>query len=157
MRFYARTFEDVLGVDFIPHAGISLGNIQTYANLGGTFRFGFNLPSDFGVQLARGSGIGAGPTDDIDPRVALDRSWSFYLFAGADGRAVALDIFLDGNNFRDSPSVDKEILVADFSAGFGVIAGRWQLTFTQVRRTKEFDAQPKKYNDYGSVTISRAF
>jgi hypothetical protein len=70
---------------------------------------------------------------------------------------VARDIFLDGNTFRDSPGVDKRPFVADLSYGAGIIAGRWQLTFTQVYRTREFEAQLHKYNEFGSLTISCAF
>ena len=34
--------------DAIPHAGASLGNVVTQANIGGAVRFGKNLPDDFG-------------------------------------------------------------------------------------------------------------
>ncbi|MFT3781951.1 MAG: lipid A deacylase LpxR family protein [Nibricoccus sp.] len=156
-RFYGRALSNTLGVDLIPHAGLSLGNVQTYANLGGTFRFGINLPSDFGVQLARAGSVGGAPTDDLDPRVAMSRNFSLFVFAAADGRAVGRDIFLDGNTFRDSPSVKKERFVADLSAGAGLIAGAWQVTFSVVRRTREFETQVEDYNDFGSVTLSRAF
>jgi lipid A 3-O-deacylase len=36
--------------DFIPHGGADLGNIFTFAEIGGTLRLGYNLPDDFGVQ-----------------------------------------------------------------------------------------------------------
>lgn len=156
-RLYGRAFSETLGLDFVPHAGVSLGNVQTYANAGGTIRLGFNLPSDFGVQLIRPGGGGTSPIDDQDPRVSPTRDWSFFLFGAGDGRAVARDIFLDGNTFKDGPSVDKEPFVADLSYGFGIIAGPWQLTFTQVHRTREFETQRLSFNDFGSVTISRAF
>lgn len=156
-RLVARTLFDTLGFDFIPHGGVSLGNVQTHANLGATARLGFNLPSDFGVALARGGSIGAAPLDDLDPRVAPDRDFSLFLFAGFDGRAVARDIFLDGNTWKDGPSVNKEPLVADFLGGVGLIAGRWQLTATFVHRTKEFSTQPDPWSRFGSVTLSVAF
>lgn len=156
-RLYARAFSNSLGIDFIPHLGLSLGNVQTHLNTGGTVRLGINLPSDFGVKLIRPGGTVSAPIDDFDPRVSPDRSWSFYLFATADGRAVARDIVLDGNTREDSPSVDKEPLVADLSYGFGLIAGKWQLTFAQSYRTREFEAQKEEFNEFGSVTISRAF
>lgn len=156
-RAYARTLSDTLGVDFIPHMGVSLGNVQTFANAGGQVRLGLNLPSDFGVQLARGGSIGASPVDDLDPRIAADRSTSLFVFAGVDGRAVAQDIFLDGNTWKDSRSVDKEYFVADLQAGFGLIAGRWQLTGALVQRTKEFETQPDPWTRFGSVTLSVAF
>jgi lipid A 3-O-deacylase len=156
-RLYARAFDGTLGVDLVPHAGFSLGNIQTHANAGATLRLGFNLPSDFGVELIRPGGIGNTPIDDRDPRVAPDRSWSLFVFGAVDGRAVARDIFLDGNTFKDSPSVDKKSFVADLSYGVGFIAGRWQLTFSQVYRTREFEGQPFRLNEFGSATLSYAF
>lgn len=156
-RFYGRSLTKTIGIDLVPHLGVCLGNVQTYANTGATVRLGVNLPSDFGVQLIRGGGGANSPIDDRDPRIAPDRSGSFFVFAAADGRAVARDIFLDGNTFRDSPSVDKRPFVADLSYGVGFIAGRWQLTFTQVYRTREFETQRLKYNEFGSLTISRAF
>jgi hypothetical protein len=156
-RLYARALVQTLGVDLIPHAGASLGNVLTYANAGAAVRVGLNLPSDFGVQLARPGSVGGSPTDDLDPRVALDRNFSVFLFGAADGRAVARNIFLDGNTFRDSRSVPKEAFVADLSTGIGLIAGRWQFTYTQVWRTREFKAQQDFYNKFGSFTLSRAF
>ncbi|MBL9187074.1 MAG: lipid A deacylase LpxR family protein [Opitutaceae bacterium] len=155
-RLYGRALVQTLGVDLVPHAGVSLGNVQTYANAGGTLRLGLNLPSDFGVQLARPGSVGGGPTDDLDPRVALDRNLSLFVFGAADGRAVARDIFLDGNTFRASRSVDKEPFVADLTAGVGLIAGPWQLTYTQVWRTKEFKTQRNNWTNFGSITLSRA-
>ncbi|MBC8009106.1 MAG: lipid A deacylase LpxR family protein [Burkholderiales bacterium] len=156
-RMAARAVGESLGFDFIPHGGVSLGNVQTHANLGGTARLGFNLPSDFGVGVARGASVGASPIDDLDPRVAPDRDLSIFLFAGADGRAVAQNIFLDGNTWKDSASVDKEHFVADVFVGVGLIAGRWQLTATVVHRTKEFETQPDPWSRFGSVSLSVAF
>jgi lipid A 3-O-deacylase len=157
LRLFGRSLSGDLGIDLVPHIGVSLGNVQTYANTGATVRLGINLPSDFGVQLIRGAGGANSPIDDNDPRVAQNRDWSVFVFAAGDGRAVARDIFLDGNTFKDSPSVDKRPFVADLSYGFGLIAGSWQLTFTQVYRTREFETQPHKYNEFGSLSISRAF
>lgn len=155
-RLYGRALSRLIGVDFVPHAGASLGNVQTYANAGGTARLGFNLPSDFGVNLIGPASASYSPVDDDDPRVSPDRSWSFFIFGGGDGRAVARDIFLDGNTFRDSPSVDKENFVVDGYYGAGVIIGQWQLTYTEAIRTREFKGQKDK-NYFGSVTLSRTF
>lgn len=156
-RLVARTLFDTLGFDLIPHGGVSLGNVQTYANLGATARLGINLPSDFGVALARGGAIGAAPADDFDPRVEGGRGFSLFVFAGAEGRAVGRDIFLDGNTWKDGPSVDKELFVTDIMAGFGLVAGRWQLTGALVQRSKEFETQPDPWSRFGSVTLSVAF
>ncbi|HEY9247507.1 MAG TPA: lipid A deacylase LpxR family protein [Rariglobus sp.] len=155
-RLYGRALGDTLGIDFVPHVGASLGNVQTHANAGGVARLGFNLPSDFGVDLIRGGGAVSAPADDNDPRVSPDRSWSFFIFGGVDGRAVARDIFLDGNTFRDSASVDKKNFVGDAYYGVGVIIGTWQLTYTEAVRTIEFKGQDDM-SYFGSVTLSKAF
>jgi hypothetical protein len=155
-RAFGRAFGNALGVDFVPHLGASLGNVQTYANAGATARIGYNLPSDFGVDLIRGAGVVNTPIDDHDPRLAHRTACSIFVFGGVDGRAVARDVFLDGNTFRDSRSVPKEDFVADLDYGVGMVFGRWQLTYTNVIRTREFKGQDRA-NRFGSITLSRAF
>ncbi len=155
-RAYARTADGALGFDLVPHAGVSLGNVQTYANAGATARLGFNLPSDFGIELIAGGAATNSPLDDRDPRIGTERRTSLFVFGGVDGRAVARDVFLDGNTWKDGPSVDKETLVGDSYWGVGVVRGSWQFTYTYVVRTKEFKAQ-REVNQFGSITISRAF
>jgi len=155
-RLYGRALGQKLGVDLVPHAGASLGNVQTYANAGATLRLGFNLPSDFGQTLIQAGSSPNTPIDDNDPRVAAKHHWSFWAFGGVDGRAVARDIFLDGNTFKDSPGVDKENLVGDAYYGLGLIGGKWQLTYTEVVRTREFTTQLRK-SYFGSITLSRIF
>ncbi len=51
----------------------------------------------------------------------------------------------------------RRSFVADLGYGCRIIAGPWQLTFTQVCRTREFETQPHKYNAFGSVSLSRTF
>ncbi len=112
---HGRTFSEKFGADVVSHAGVRLGNVQTYANAGDTVRFGYRRPSDFGVELARGASLGGSLTDDSDPRVSLFHKFSLFAFGAVDGRAVARDLFLGGNTFRSSRSVSKESFVADVS------------------------------------------
>lgn len=133
------------GADLIPHAGFSLGNVFTYANAGASVRFGYRLPADFGTNLIR-------PTGDSNP-VARE-PFSVWLFGSFDGRAVARDITLDGNTFNsNSPSIDKEPLVADLLGGIGVGTRRWQLTYAQAVRTKEFKGQSDT-QVFGSLSLT---
>ena len=154
-RLYDRSFNHRLGFDFVPTIGVSLGNIQTFASAGAEGRLGFNLPSDFGINLINGVPASHTPVDDRDPRLSL-RKGGIFIFGGGVGRAVAHDIFLDGNTFRDSPSVDKKPFVADTFYGLGVVWDRWQLTYTEVLRTREFVGQHRK-NYFGSITLSRTY
>lgn len=153
-RTYWRSRHHRFGVDLVPSAGVSLGNVQTYATAGLELRAGFRLPSDFGVTLINGLPAAHTPVDDRDPRVApTGRRWALFGFAGAVGRAVARDIFLDGNTFRDSPRVDRRVLVGDAFYGLGLVLGRWQLTYTEAVRSREFEGQ-RDMNYFGSVAIS---
>lgn len=155
-RLFARSFDDTFGVDVVPHLGVSLGNVQTFANTGLTARFGLNLPNDFGVELLSGGAITNSPLNDRDPRVGSHHRRSLFVFGGVDGRAVARDIFLDGNTWEDSPSVEKERLVGDSYWGVGLVLSKWQITYTYVVRSKEFKAQ-RDVSQFGSITLSRAF
>lgn len=153
-RTSARALQNTLGIDIVPHAGLSVGNVQSYLNAGVTVRVGFQLPNDFAVGPIRAAAAPSTPLDDTDPRVAPGSGWSLFLFGGLDGRAVARDIFLDGNTFRDGPRVDKETYVGDAYYGVGAGVGKWQLTFTRVFRSREFSGQHEP-SHYGSVSISR--
>jgi len=42
----------------------------------------------------------------------------FYVFTSLNGMAVAWDIFLNGNTFTESHSVDKKPLAAEFTFSF---------------------------------------
>ena len=49
-----------LGVDLIPNAGVSLGNVLTQASAGLTLRFGQDLANDYGPPRVRPAMAGAG-------------------------------------------------------------------------------------------------
>ncbi len=138
-----------LEFDAVPHVGASLGNVYTHINTGVIFRIGQELYIDYGPPLIRPSMSGFGA---INPAERL----AWYAFAGVDGRWVARNIFLDGNTFRDSHSVDKKPLVGDFVAGVAVTYKKVRIAFTHVMRTKEFDAQTKP-DRFGALSLSLQF
>jgi hypothetical protein len=135
-----------LGVDFTPHWGGALGNVFIYGAAGFTLRFGDDLPNDFGPPKIRPNLPGS---DFFRP----DDKFGWYLFAGMEGRLVARNIFLDGNTFRDSRSVDKIPVVADFQVGAAVTFKRARLAFTQAFRTKEFENQDG-IDGFGSMALT---
>lgn len=145
-----------LGLDFIPRIGGALGNVYTYANAGMEARIGWNIPRDFGTSLIRPAGDSNAPLNARDPRLSRDQNFSLYVFAGANGRAVLRNIFLDGNTFTDSHSVDKKYFVADIGAGIGLIIHRFKLTYTHVLQTKEFKGQ-KDNQTFGSITLAYTY
>lgn len=136
-------------VEAIPALNISLGNVQTYAGAGALFRMGQGLEADYGPPRMRPALAGS---TWIQPRQEL----GWYLFAGVDGRAVARDIFLDGNTWRESRSVDKRLLAGDFQAGAAVLWRGVRFSYTQVWRSEEFYGQ-KGTQSFGSLSVSFRF
>lgn len=141
--------------DFIGHAGLSLGNVASYINTGFEYRIGRYLPDDFGTSSVRPGGDSASPGRN-DPRLRRNFMSGVHFFISADARLVGRDIFLDGNSFEDSHSIDKKHLVGDVSLGMNFITGRWKFSYAQVWRSKEFNKQPHSH-EYGSMTISYVF
>jgi lipid A 3-O-deacylase len=138
-----------LGADLSPHAGVNLGNINTDASVGAIARLGFKLPDDYGPPRIRPSLPGSDyfvPTSDL----------SGYLFAGIEGRGVLRNIFLDGNTFSDSLSVDKKPFVGSFQLGVAMTYGEARISYAQVFLTKEFYGQqdPERF---GVLTLSYRF
>lgn len=134
-----------------PYFGASVGNIYTYGSTG----VGFRLASDksrwsdtpLRVQPAMsGTGFFGVPP----------RGWDWYLFGGVEGRAVARNIFLDGNTFSDSHSVDKFPLVGDAHAGIAFTFGRTRLSYTAVYRSREFQTQDSA-DWFGALSLGYRF
>ena len=140
--------------DFIAHAGGALGNVGVYLNAGGEYRLGWDLPEDFGTSAVRPGGDNSAPGRGDSRLRRTDKLISgLHGFVSLDGRAVAHDIFLDGNTWKDSHSVDREILVADAAVGASVLVGDWKLSYAHVYRTREFKGQPHSH-EYGSLSVS---
>ena len=139
--------------DFIPEAGLTAGNVMTYGAAGATFRVGQNINVDYGIPRVRPALSGTSWFDAS--RLTQDFGW--YLFAGVQGRAVAHNIFLDGNSFTDSRSVDKKFLVGDFSGGASLFWRDWaKLDFSFTARTKEFETQHEA-DHFGNASLSIRF
>lgn len=138
---------ETFGYDVIGHAGGALGNVYTYVNMGAEIRIGWNLPGDFGVSLIRPAG---------STRLYIRREFSMFGFGAVNGRLVVHDIFLDGNTFADSHSIDKKPFVADYAAGLAMQYRNFMVTWTQVKRTKEFKDQDDDH-DFGAIALSFSY
>ncbi len=150
LRALFKSNGDGLGFDATPSYGASFGNVYTNARVGLMVRIGSDLRNDYGPPRVRPSLAGGGY---FSPR---DR-FSWYVFAGAEGRAVAHDIFLEGSLFRDNDlAVDNNILVGDFQAGLVMQVRRVQVAYTSVFRTREFKTQ-QGAQQFGAVSLSVKF
>ncbi len=155
-RALVRAPADGFGFDLIPHVGATAGNIAVFVNAGAEYRVGYNLPDDFGDSLIRPGGNVAAPAADTDLRLGGRSDFGIYVFVRGEGRAVARNLFLDGNTWEDSHSVDKEPLVGDLSAGLSVVYDRFKLTYTHVYRTEAFEEQDGGQT-FGSVSLSYTY
>ncbi|MBI4205174.1 MAG: lipid A deacylase LpxR family protein [Betaproteobacteria bacterium] len=124
------------GVEVVPHFGASVGNVMTLARAGGIVRAGRNM-SGFGPDTIEPGGAMLQRVRLQDVHSQNDgREW--YAFAGVDLRGVARNIFLDGNLFRSSPSVDRREFVYDLKAGLSVRIPPARVSLTQIWRSEEF-------------------
>lgn len=134
------------GMDLVLRHRVTLGNVATHAAGGAVLRAGWRLPADFGADLIRPGGGGT-------PNAGGPRRFSAYTYVSGELRVVARDIFLDGNTWRASHSVDKRPVVADLSLGFVLAWPGWQFAYTQNYRTKDFYGQPRR-DVFGSIGFS---
>jgi hypothetical protein len=140
------------GNNVIYSFGASLGNALTAADTGLMWRIGWRIPSDFGsFPIQPANGLSAEMEEQFCR--TSERRFGVHGFLSASGRAVAHNIFLDGNTFRDSHSVDKKPFFATFTGGLGMVKGRLKAVLAYVYRTKEFEAQDDP-QIYGSLNIS---
>ena len=133
---HKRRYGEVSGVQLVPHVGATLGTIATFARAGALLRAGHNM-------------TGFGP-DGIEPGGAMLKNarrqqdagraqpYEWFVFAGADGRLVAHNIFLDGSLFRDGPSVATRDFVYDLLAGASVRIDALRVSVTRIQRSEEF-------------------
>lgn len=140
-------------LDALPEINASVGNIFTYAAAGGLLRLGQRLQVDWGQPRIQPALSGS----DFVNRSAFDVHWSaWYLFGGIEGRAVARNIFLDGNSFEHSAHVSKEPFVVDYTGGLMTYLSAARFSVSYTRRTREFTTQLKQ-DEFVSVTFAVNF
>lgn len=139
--------EGWLQAEVLPQANVSLGNIFTYAEAGGMLRIGQGLSADWGpARIAPGlSGSDFQQPDDF----------SWYLFAGVNGRLVGRNIFLDGNSLAQSRGVGHEAAVGDLNLGAALLWPQLRVSGSYVRRSNEFYSQ-RGNDEYLSISVSFA-
>ena len=139
----------------VPFASAELGNIAINAEAGAFVRLGWNVPKDFGVSsVDLGADPGIPNYNEYQGR--LKKHWSFSINLAGAGSAVARDIFLDGNTFSDSHSVEKENFIYYYSYGMTLRYQRFVLDFIQVKNSKKFKLQEKGHG-VGTLIFSWLF
>jgi len=139
---------DSFEVGVTPQLTAAVGNIYTYVAAGIMFRMGTLLDNDLSPPNIKPGFPGI-------PLFIVAEQHSWYFYVGAETRIVGRNIFLDGNTFQESHSVEKESIVGDFQFGFVYRVGNLRLSLSNMYRTKEHKTQ-KDNTHYGTINISIA-
>ena len=149
--YYTADIGKNLHARFAPHAGLTLGNVYTYANAG----FIIDLtPANLRWQ-----------TQPVRVRPAIPGSGYFeytdghgwMAFLGYDARLMARNIFLDGNTWKDSHRVDKRPFVHDIALGAAYNHKNYRISYTVNWRSREFEGPLANSSSFGAVGISYRF
>ncbi len=151
-RWYVKT-QKLFGLQsaLIPYCGINLGNASTLAAGGFVYTFGWNLPRDFGSRRIDYRGYNNIPLTETK---TSKESFVFELWLESD--AVARNIFLDGNTFKESVHVKKRNFLLKGGFGLGYRYDRWRFNYLRTYSTKEFVTQ-SYYHSYGSFLVGYDF
>lgn len=153
-KFLVSGHQDGWAFEAIPSAGGWLGNELTQGQIGLYVRSGYKIPDDFGLTLSRGLGSMPPPQNIENSRSHSD--WGFSIHGGVTFNAVLWDITLDGNTFKDTPNVEKNIFVP--AGGIGITVGNkhFSSSFSYIFWGKEFNGQ-MDYSKFGAVTFNYIF
>ncbi|WP_251357976.1 lipid A deacylase LpxR family protein [Kangiella sp. TOML190] len=133
--------------DFLSRAELGIGTIDTSLAASATMRWGTSLENSFGSVPLQSSRV-------TNP-LAFKESWYFYMEVGANYRGYS--VFLDGNTFADSNSVDYNNFTYGASIGFAYSWSNWSLTVAVADRdlgNDAFDTFETDYYKYGTVTLA---
>ena len=136
-RWRAVISDRSVGIDVIPRWAANAGNVSTAAELGLQTRIGWRLRH---------------------PWLPENGPVSVAFVAGASGRAVARDLFLDGNTFRSSHDVGHEIFVGSGEVALELRASRFLLAYRAVNETRSYANGPRWHpwaSMVGGITFDR--
>jgi len=134
----------------IPEFGVELGNASTKAYTSALFRWGKNIPKDYGAYVIDNTNYSKIP---LKNKINGNKKWRFYLNVGLKANLLAHNIFLDGNIFQESHSVEKNIFLVDVTYGLSAAYKHFSLDYIRRHSTKEFKSQ-ENYYSYGSLLFS---
>jgi hypothetical protein len=124
------------GGDLALNVNAGIGNLFTQLSLSIEMRFGSNMPGGF-VNAADPVGFSVNHKARIKPGNPARNS----LYGSLVLRSTYLqrDLFLDGNSFRNSASVDKQSLVSQLVVGVHYESSDWGLHFTLLKSSDDID------------------
>lgn len=134
-------------LDLIPSVGGTIGNIFAHGGAAATARIGYNLPDRFLRTVSPSSG--AQPASV--PGTTVRSRWDGYVFATAEARFVAHDVFLDAKDREYG--IRREPFVRDRRVGASLRYGWLRIQYAHTLRSSEFEPDSRSHS-YGTYTLS---
>ncbi|TCK17717.1 hypothetical protein DFR30_0959 [Thiogranum longum] len=125
-----------LSFDSAINGNVCLGNLTTRVSTSVEMRFGRNMPGGF-VYIPESAGFGMNYKGTL--KLPNPHKAALYGSLVLRGTGVLHDIFLDGNTFRDSHSVDKKDLVGLAIVGLHYQRANWSASFNLMFPTDTVD------------------
>ncbi|ETI58763.1 lipid A deacylase LpxR family protein [Marinomonas profundimaris] len=137
-------------MDLLLGASVDVGTIKSGVNAGAVLRYGQRMENSYASVLLSGS--------RISNPIAIDHGW--FVFAGVLFNYDFNQIFMDGNTFRNSQSVDYDRSHNMFSSGLSYSWGESSLAFAINSpfsiNGDERDREIDKFTRYGTLTFAWA-
>ncbi|MCK5819954.1 MAG: lipid A deacylase LpxR family protein [Psychromonas sp.] len=145
-RFYEKSFH-YTQIDFITGGGGGVGNLKSDLSVGLTARWGTSLQKSFDIAPIFA-------TQQFNSLSPSPSGW--YFFTNITGSYVFNDIFIDGNTFQDSHSVD--LINDQFALSFGGMFNihHWNFIYTEVFLSDQYKTQVEM-SRFGAVSLSYKF
>ena len=150
---YGRTYRSWTSknnsMDLLTRIEGGLGTLETSAHSSAIFRYGKNLVRSYPT-------IGFNSSRLSNP-IAVKEGW--YVYGGVTSKYTLHNIFLDGNTFEDSASVEYERFNVGLIAGFAYSWDDLSITFSiadldLITDTSDREGDAEQYNRYGSLTVA---
>lgn len=134
-------------LDLIPSVSGMIGNVFIRGGVGATARAGYNLPDKFLRSSASMSNTQTGSV----PGTTVRSRWDGYVFATAEARFIAHDVFLDSKDREYG--IRREPLVRDRRIGAS-LRYRWlRIQYIHNLRSSEFEPDSRSHS-YGTYILS---
>ena len=149
---YYMPMSDIFGLEasLVPEYGFDLGNVSTRVYSSALYRFGWDIPKDYGSYAIDNNSYSK---IALDPNQAYKDQWGFSFNFLLRANLIAQNIFLDGNTNVKSHSVEKNNFTMNGAYGFSVTYGHWGFDYLHTHTSKEFKLQDSP-NSYGSFLFS---
>lgn len=115
-----------------PNVGANLGTVRTSAFGGVTMQVGWNVAHPWGTSSGQRA------------------SFSIYATGAVGGELVARDLFLDGNTFSESVSVDHRVAIGRYRLGVAVRLWSLLLSYYATTRGRIYADEPNGHT-YSSL------